>query len=177
MGVVGGNQTNFAKRIGTSKGTVTRWKKEGRLPDLDELVRIATEGQVTIDWILWGREKPQILRLSPLAQRVQRDLAEVNDDETAVLFPLVRALLELRRSSDESFEHVLKSIRASASHERLDLAPIATALSEFHRRAVRRPKAKTAGEPRPAEHPGASTPGTPLALSRRVRSRSPKGPR
>lgn len=82
---------------------------------------------------------PQNMRLSPPARRVQLELGNVNDEETAILFPLVRALLELRRSHGASFELLLNNTLLLSDRRQLDLAPIKKAIRESHKRAVNRP--------------------------------------
>lgn len=147
LGVLGLTQAEFATRLRISKQSMNRYLKDRRHPNPEFLARIAREAGTTVDYLLRG-EGPQEVRLSPLARRVQLDLRDVTDDETAVLFPLVRALLELRRSNgDDSFKLLLDNTRASIKAQQLDLGPIDKAISEFRKQAVRRPVGDKAVRP------------------------------
>ncbi len=51
------NQTDFAKMIGVRKQNYVSRYEHGRIPNPELLVRIATYGKVTVDWLLTGRGK------------------------------------------------------------------------------------------------------------------------
>jgi transcriptional regulator with XRE-family HTH domain len=50
-------QTEFAKTIGVKKQNYISRYERGRIPSPDLLLRIATTGRVSIDWILTGKGK------------------------------------------------------------------------------------------------------------------------
>lgn len=48
-------QTEFAKAIGVKKQNYISRYERGRIPSPDLLLKIATTGRVSIDWILTGK--------------------------------------------------------------------------------------------------------------------------
>lgn len=54
---LGLNQEQFAQQVGAeSKGTVSNWEKDRRLPNLEQLIKISKVANVTLDYIVLGKE-------------------------------------------------------------------------------------------------------------------------
>src|SRR5215470_9546741 len=83
----------FAQKIGVKPQQLSRYLK-GQLPDAPTLVAIAEVGQVSVDWLLMGREAPgrEAGAVSPAAQAVLQRFAEL---PLPVLLVLVRVIDEL----------------------------------------------------------------------------------
>ena len=85
----------FARRIGVKPQQLSRYLK-GQLPDVSTLLTIAEVGQVSIDWLLTGREARggEERELSPASLAALRRLAQL---PTPVVLVLLRVVEELDR--------------------------------------------------------------------------------
>ena len=83
----------FARKIGVKPQQLSRYLK-GQLPEASTLVAIAEVGQVSVDWLLTGREARgrEAEAVSPAAQVVLQRFAEL---PLPVLVVLVRVIDEL----------------------------------------------------------------------------------
>lgn len=138
----GMTQADFARAVTAISGgprmtpqQLIKYETEGRTPDPGVLVRIAVALGTTVDALLRDAEpaSAQPVQAAPAARQVHLDLADVTPPEHAVLFPLVRALLDLSRKSEDTFEQLLKQTRLAMRAEHMSLAPIDTAIGEFLR--------------------------------------------
>lgn len=50
------NARDVARRLGISDSSVSDWRRQGQVPSLENLVRIAQLGNTTLDWLLLGGE-------------------------------------------------------------------------------------------------------------------------
>ena len=85
----------FARRIGVKPQQLSRYLK-GQIPDASTLLVIAEAGQVTVDWLLTGREvrDGEAREASPSSLGVLQRLAEL---PTPVVLVLLRVVDELDR--------------------------------------------------------------------------------
>jgi transcriptional regulator with XRE-family HTH domain len=83
----------FARKIGVKPQQLSRYLK-GQMPDAPTLVAIAEVGQVSVDWLLTGREAPgrEAGAVPPAAQAVLQRFAAL---PLPVLVVLVRVIDEL----------------------------------------------------------------------------------
>jgi phage repressor protein C with HTH and peptisase S24 domain len=51
---------DLADHLGGARSSLSVWKKRGSIP-LDECMRIATEQNVSLDWLILGRGEPELL--------------------------------------------------------------------------------------------------------------------
>ena len=71
-----GKKQAFARKIGVKPAQLSRYLK-GQIPDPPVLVAIAEAGQVSLDWLLRGREPWGEGAAHPLASRLQQQLARL----------------------------------------------------------------------------------------------------
>jgi len=85
----------FARRIGVKPQQLSRYLK-GQLPDAPTLLAIAEVGQVSIDWLLTGREARggEAREASPSSRVTLQRLAQL---PTPVVLVLMRVVEELDR--------------------------------------------------------------------------------
>lgn len=50
---------DLADHLGGARSTLSVWKKRGSIP-VDECIRIATEKNISLDWLMLGRGEPQL---------------------------------------------------------------------------------------------------------------------
>lgn len=126
------HQAEFLRRLDTSKTQWARYLKGEDLPGKKVLRRIAAATGKSVAWIMLG-DSPQLVQSRLTAPIVQPTLGDVTPPERAILFPLMRALLDLSRGSEDTFLHLLKQTKLLLRAEQLSLAPIDTAIEEFLR--------------------------------------------
>ena len=106
----------FARRIGVKPQQLSRYLK-GQLPDAPTLLAIAEVGQVSIDWLLTGREVRggEEQGVSPSSLAVLRRLAQLPAPVVLVLLLLMSVLARLYRMS---------SLRLAINHSTITLFSI-----------------------------------------------------
>lgn len=82
-----------AKAIGASSGSVTAWKR-GAAPRNDTLRRIADFFHVSADYLLTGREEPDLLDAADVA--FYGEYRELSEDEKRAVRDMVRLLRDRR---------------------------------------------------------------------------------
>ena len=88
-----GKKRAFAQKIGVQPQQLSRYLK-GQIPDASTLLTIAAVGQVSVDWLLTGREVQgrNEAATQPSPQAILRRLAQV---PTPVLLVFLRVIEEL----------------------------------------------------------------------------------
>jgi transcriptional regulator with XRE-family HTH domain len=87
-----GKKQSFARKIGVSPAQLSRYLK-GQIPDPPVLVAIAEAGQVSLDWLLMGREpwSERATHLLSSEQLLQR-LAQLPSPMVAMLLAVLNQL-------------------------------------------------------------------------------------
>lgn len=75
----GTNANAVAKELGIASGTVSNWKKSGKLPNGENLVSLASFFDVSVDYLLFGKDLPNTL--TDIEQEAVRLLRELSSDK------------------------------------------------------------------------------------------------
>jgi transcriptional regulator with XRE-family HTH domain len=86
-----GKKQAFARKIGVKPAQLSRYLK-GQIPDPPVLVAIAEAGQVSLDWLLMGREPWGEGAAHPLSFQLLRRLAQLPGPMLTVLLAVLDQL-------------------------------------------------------------------------------------
>lgn len=97
-------QEEFAKKIKIKQSNVSRYER-GRVPKPDVLMKIARFANVSIEWLLTGREPPHtdghynlnghggFQALTPVDRRIIRYLPRLTESDKKILLKIIKKLL------------------------------------------------------------------------------------
>lgn len=97
-------QQEFARKIGIKQSYISRYER-GRIPKPDVLLKIARFANVSIEWLLTGKEishpdgylnghRPEsFLELTPLDKKIVLSLTKLTESDKKILLKIIRKML------------------------------------------------------------------------------------
>ena len=89
---VGDNQAEFAKRFSMQRGAVALWESGKSSPTVKTTAEIARVGNVSLDWLINGEEKPEV-KMSDDETRLVTAFQSLGKDEKAAIMMAIMDLL------------------------------------------------------------------------------------
>ena len=89
---VGDSQAEFAKRFSVQRGAVTLWESGRSSPTVKTTAEIARVGNVSLDWLINGEEKPEA-RTSDEETRLVTAFQSLSKDEKAAIMMAIMDLI------------------------------------------------------------------------------------
>jgi transcriptional regulator with XRE-family HTH domain len=83
-----GKKQAFARKIGVKPPQLSRYLK-GQIPDPPVLVTIAQAGQVSLDWLLMGREPPDERAVHLVSEQVLQRVSQLPGPTVAMLLAIL----------------------------------------------------------------------------------------
>lgn len=91
-------QKDFAKQIGVNEKTVSAWKKNNSLPPLDKISNISDCLDVSIDYLITGKEKCSPAKLNADEQELLTYYKSLTEREKGIVLGRAEVLSELHKT-------------------------------------------------------------------------------
>ena len=90
-------QKELAGKLNVNRGSVSNWVTDRRFPDQEMLIKISNEFNVTIDYLIKGKEDKEDIKEAKEAKELYKKYIKLNTKDKHLVDTMLSALLEPKK--------------------------------------------------------------------------------